>query len=340
MRKRSGLVVFLFVSSAILLPAAPASASSITVPVRGMVSCKSHRTVVGIWIRSSNGGSGFASFTRLPGRLYAAYYSRSFTVGSTGTAVKLNVGCGSSSSGGWASSNYTANSPPITRTYIFNVVCSDPSSGSGTCKGDPYYAPSSALDHNRFDGGNCTWGAARLWWRATGHYPKWIGNAKDWDNNARALGFSVSNVPEERSIAVWETTSASDLGHVAWVTRAWASGSSIYFHVQEMNFTAPGVWHDRDVKLVAGLSFILAQPGYAITAVYANGDINYDEHIDVKDLSILSTNWDHTVPAWTRGDLNGDGFVDVSICRSCLRTSGRDDSRMSSVDPGLPRPGR
>lgn len=47
----------------------------------------------------------------------------------------------------------------------------------------------------------------------------WFGLAKDWDNNALVIGFSVTSFPSPGNIAVWEANEhfAGAAGHVAYV---------------------------------------------------------------------------------------------------------------------------
>jgi surface antigen len=236
------------------------TAMATTITVRGTVICASGRTVVGVWIQSSAGGSGWATFTKLPGRPHVAYYTRTMTIGSTSSSVYPTVGCGGTPQS-WASSN-SAPAKSVSSTYVYNVRCSDPSSGKGSCSGAPL---PSGRSTNWFASGNCTWGAAQLWKKATGQFPSWSGNAKQWNENAAALGFRTSSVPHERSVAVFEFGGSGN-GHVAWVTRVWVSGSTIMFHVREMNVKGLGVWSERDIALGSGMSFIIAPPGVPVTS--------------------------------------------------------------------------
>lgn len=240
----------------------PARATT-SATLRGLAICSSGRTVVGVWVESSAGDSGWASFTLLPGHANMAYYLRTpITFSSSTTSVYVTVGCGGTSQS-WASSS-SSPAKTISGTYIYNIYCSDPTTGSGSCSGAPYPSYGSA---NPGYSGQCTWGAAEMWKKATGHYPSWSGNANDWNNNAKAKGFRVLSTPHERAIAVWEANvgGASSYGHVAWVTKTSVSGSTIYFYVHEMNWTnGVGKWDDRKVTFVSGMSFIVAPPGVPV----------------------------------------------------------------------------
>ncbi|GAK59612.1 hypothetical protein U27_06597 [Candidatus Vecturithrix granuli] len=53
------------------------------------------------------------------------------------------------------------------------------------------------------------------------------GNAKDWENNATTIGFTVSNTPQTGAIAAWEANSegAGIYGHVAYVESVNSDGT-------------------------------------------------------------------------------------------------------------------
>lgn len=72
---------------------------------------------------------------------------------------------------------------------------------------------------------------------------KW-GDAGNWDNNARALGFPVNSVPALGAIAQSDT-----LGHVAWV----AGVGNGTVTIEDYNYTDPG---DYDTRLVPTSSYV------------------------------------------------------------------------------------
>lgn len=106
--------------------------------------------------------------------------------------------------------------------------------------------------------GQCTWGAAEKWFAATGSYPAMRGDALQWTNTAAAAGYTVVDTPQERSLVVFQpgAAGAGIYGHVAWVD--YVSGGGQTIHVTEMNGLAgEGLWNDRDIQNVAGMSYVL-----------------------------------------------------------------------------------
>lgn len=256
-RGRSALLATAAIVGSIMVSAPPAMAASVT--FKGSAVCNSGRSVVGIWVSSSDGGSGWATRSAFPGDPNAAFFTKTISV-SGSSSVYVDVGCGGSSSQ-WASSNRSA-TKSVSTTYVYNMWCADPSSGNGKCPGAPLAGTKST---NTFAQGYCTWGAAALWKKATGTYPSWTGDAKYWNERASAAGFKVVSNPRERAIVVFE--SPAPYGHVAWVTKAYVSGGTIKFDVLEMNYEGLGVWSRRTgLSKGSGISFIVAPSGNAVTS--------------------------------------------------------------------------
>ena len=110
--------------------------------------------------------------------------------------------------------------------------------------------------------GQCTWGAAQEWFDASGSYPAMHGDALQWRDSAAAAGYAVVDDAQDRSIVVFQpgVGGASAVGHVAWVDSVANRPDGRWIHVTEMNNTSlggPGVFDDRDVKSVAGMSYVL-----------------------------------------------------------------------------------
>ena len=242
----------------------PASAAG-TVTVRGTVVCNSGRPVVGVWVNSSGGGSGLSKFTPMPGKSNVAWYTRTLSFSTAATALELRVGCGGSASS-WTSKSIAA-SRTVATNFIHNTWCNDPT--SGTAYGNCYTGTlPNGRSYNWFDGGQCTWGAAEIWNRATGKYPSWSGDARNWAINARAQGFLISTVPHARSLIVVPpyVGTSSSLGHVAWVTDVWVSSGTLWMRIREMNRTGLWQWSTRDVPYDSRYRWIVAPPGQPVTS--------------------------------------------------------------------------
>ncbi len=134
-----------------------------------------------------------------------------------------------------------------------NGVARWSSRGTGGVLGDDYPAylrdapKDSLIDPWRFYSRECTSFVA---WRMNsanhiafanymggGHF----GNAGNWDNNARALGYVVNSVPARGAIA--ESDSMGSVGHVAWVA---AVGNGTVT-IEDYNFSGPGDYGTRTV---------------------------------------------------------------------------------------------
>jgi LysM repeat protein len=89
----------------------------------------------------------------------------------------------------------------------------------------------------RFPWGYCTW------YVASKRPVAWLGNAYQWVDNARAMGYATGPTPAVGAVMVtWE----SGLGHVAFVESVNADGT---FTVSEMNFRGFGVVSTRTIRV-------------------------------------------------------------------------------------------
>lgn len=118
-------------------------------------------------------------------------------------------------------------------------------------------------NYNAGAGGWCTWGAYQKWYEATGYYPALTGDAGNWDNSARDQGWTVVLDAEPRSIVVFESSLVGSPGHVAWVNSVQQRADGKYISITEMNYGLPigghlWEWHERTIKDVPGMSYILA----------------------------------------------------------------------------------
>jgi surface antigen len=106
--------------------------------------------------------------------------------------------------------------------------------------------------------GNCTYYVAK---RFPGIYP-YLGNAAQWVDNARKVGYQVLTKPAAGTVAVWGVSKISPLGHVAVVDSVNADGS---FNVSEMNnpYTPGGGYNliDQRRSTGAGVIGFIVPPG-------------------------------------------------------------------------------
>ena len=114
---------------------------------------------------------------------------------------------------------------------------------------------------NGSDWGWCTWYAYERFKNFSGVYPKLSGNAKDWDDAARAERWLVFTEPATQAIVVFEPGvhgAHPTWGHVAWVDVRQNRADGLYIHIWEMNARGFGVISERWVKHTGGMSYILA----------------------------------------------------------------------------------
>jgi len=167
-RHRLRLAITLGVSSltvgAVIVGMAPAASASVTITVRGGVSC-SHYPVEGVWIQSSNGGSEFASWSKASSAGLSAAFSASITVSSLPTSVQLHVGCNGSTASWW-SDNWTP-STSVGGSAILDATCNEgtskpPSGANSRCAYESVGAAivaaarSMSGNHYCYDGGTTT----------------------------------------------------------------------------------------------------------------------------------------------------------------------------------------
>jgi surface antigen len=230
---KQALLAILLITAGILGVAAPASAATVSLAVTGSVQCTQGKPVTGLWVNSSLGGSGWAG--RLKGHDATVNYFRyppahgtvSLTVG---TYISIHVGCGVTGTK-WASDNWTANvvvhhpghliinayscQPPrwVSGQTVRGSCALPPQGTLGSATSNPFGTIASGAK------GYCTCGASYMWFKNTGHYPAWTGNAIDWAPHASAIGWKVLPYPAEHALIVWPKTSTSaGHNHVGFVT--------------------------------------------------------------------------------------------------------------------------
>ncbi len=91
--------------------------------VSGTVACQSGAAVTGIWIQSSNGGSGWAKRTARSGASWISDYTFAIKSGKASTSVELAVGCGGTPTT-WASSN-KVKLGTLAGSKSFSATCKD-----------------------------------------------------------------------------------------------------------------------------------------------------------------------------------------------------------------------
>jgi uncharacterized protein YraI/surface antigen len=220
-----------------------------SINISGTVECNSG-AVVGIWIQSSGGGSGFAGWTPLALTARAATYSRTFTT-KTPTNIQLRVGCGGTKAA-WGSTNY-APTRTVSSSHVFNTWCTV---ASKTCAAP---ATGKTTTSNMGAAGNCTWEALKLFhdyegW-ASNKWPYFLpSDAGAWASSAAKASppWSVRAVPAAKAILVF----APSQNHVAWVNSISANGSQL--NITEMNHLGLGVVDTRTIAENAAYRFIVA----------------------------------------------------------------------------------
>ncbi len=227
------LSAILLMTAGVVGVATPAWATTVNLAVTGSVQCTQGKPVVGIWVNSSAGGSGWAGWLKGHDATvrYFRYPSAHGTISTAaGTNISVHVGCGMTGTK-WASDNWTANYVAASSGHlVLNAYSCQPpkwvggQTVRGSCSLPPKGTPGSATI-NPFGTvksgakGYCTCGASYLWFRNTGRYPAWVGNAIDWKANAQAKGWKVFSYPAEHALIVWPRTSNfAGRNHVGYVT--------------------------------------------------------------------------------------------------------------------------
>ncbi|WP_146207217.1 CHAP domain-containing protein [Nocardioides silvaticus] len=228
-------------------PPVAQAVTTYSVSIKGTVVCDwSSDAVQGVWVENLDGGDKWASWWAFPGRSNAAYYSVTVTATRPDPVLRLDIGCGRTSSGGWRRTLLT----PDFRTrngYPENRRCIGTQTAANrarVCKP----SPTRTLTYNTGIRGYCTWGALEKWRSFVGSYPNITGHAINMDNSAKANGFYVSSVPHIASMVVWNT---SGYGHVGWVTAVRKTNGRVYFDSFDMNV---GSWVDQAAGITTGFN--------------------------------------------------------------------------------------
>jgi hypothetical protein len=252
--RRSAAVFSLALILALAFAAANAQAAPTT--VSGTVVCANDESVVGIWLQvwgESGASVPLSDWQRMPGASNVAQYRQRTTAGSK---ISLHVRCAGGRSRHGSDSRTAKIS--VHPRQVVNAICRPGAvRGALRCK-LPTIGLTAPDDRNHFDGGWCTWGAATMLHRATGKYPGWFGNAKDWA--AGAKGWLVSSKPMAHSIFVYPSgLDSSPLGHVGWVDSVDYRPDGVYLRTTEMNGWHGGLyrWSHERTKYRRTMRFIL-----------------------------------------------------------------------------------
>ncbi len=121
------LLVLVAGVTAIALPSSAATSRTVS----GTVACQVGHHVTGVWVQSSNGGSGWASWTPRSGAAWLADYSYRITTNSSSTSVRLDVGCGGTRQNWW-STNLTA-STTVSGNKHLSALCKEAKGRAKRC---------------------------------------------------------------------------------------------------------------------------------------------------------------------------------------------------------------
>jgi surface antigen len=278
-RTASVLAGLLFVATvATFVTVTGAEAATGTVYVRGTVTCPEGQPFVGAWVDNSTGQSGFASKTILPGtKGRMARIGRTLSSVTVPTTVKINVGCGgSTSSWGYVFNGLGNVRATGTGTVFINVGCTTLSCTSAP-KGTGGIAtnPATESDPRTLYGKEwCTYRASEFWKQMTGSYPGWGGDAGYWDDLDRAqrLGWGVRSWPEPDSLMVWQPGTAGAVGHVGYVADVRNGNGAMQVKIYDRNWDGrpyDGQIYDRPrpstdpwINLPSGARFIRVPPRF------------------------------------------------------------------------------
>ena len=114
----------------------------------------------------------------------------------------------------------------------------------------------------------CTFGAQEKFHEYTGEYLNIGSSAHLWSSEAAARGWTTALDAQAHAVVVFQPgVQGADrtYGHVGWVDQTQVRRDGLYAHVVEMNGDphkggGPGIYDERWVKDVPGMSYILAPP--------------------------------------------------------------------------------
>lgn len=157
--------------------------------------------------------------------------------------------------------------------------------------------------------------------------PGSFGNAHNWDNNAKNIGFTVTTTPMQGAIAVWEAKAGNSgsAGHVAYVESV---NSNNTFNISEYNWNyGDGNYNTRsNVPIVQGLSFmILGNPTNSCTPPsQGNWTISGNKQCELSQTSTVNGN----IIITDSSSLTLKGSAKLNINLNSYKIEVRDNARL------------
>lgn len=111
---------------------------------------------------------------------------------------------------------------------------------------------------NNYALGQCTWYVYNRIAQTGHHIDSYLGNAADWGNSAKALGYQVTDKPVAGAAVVFQpgVEGASSYGHVGFVEHVYSDGS---FLTSEMNVGGVFIMAWRHLTPSQGISFVIPE---------------------------------------------------------------------------------
>lgn len=261
--RRTTVVAALAVVGSSTLSSVPSvqAAEATTVAATGVVSCERGKPLVAVDIETTDGFTKRATIEQFGTNQSKGEFSVRIPR-SDGERARLKALCGRYEDGSVYSVNFTPWSAPMKASLLtdgalrLDALCTEAAGPQAVRCAWP--AKPNLASQGKFDAGYCTAYAATRWAAFTGKNPTWSGDAHEWDQNAKAHGWTVVNFPVPNSVVVWEISdSYGGWGHVAFVESIDVRSDGVYLTVSEMNFEGWNVKSTRVVKHGAGMDYVV-----------------------------------------------------------------------------------
>jgi T5SS/PEP-CTERM-associated repeat protein len=119
-------------------------------------------------------------------------------------------------------------------------------------------------------------------------------------------------------------------GFELWST---SNGGSTWSPITPNDLTFDGTY------VSFGTTASLDNCGYALSGISVlPGDANEDGKVDINDLTVVLTNYDHTGASWSMGDFIGDGTVDINDLTIVLTNYGDTSGSSAAGMAAVPEP--